>query len=342
MSGAALAVCGTGLVTAVGTSAPATWAAMRAKLANPSETRFADSDGEWIMAHQVSLEQAWRGREKLARMAMLAIDEALERIPRSQWPEIPLLLCVAEPARPGRTEGLDDRLLLEIQAGLYVRFHATSATVAGGRAGVAVAMSRSRELISRGQTPLVLVVAVDSLVCWPTLRQYERESRLLTSANSNGFMPGEGAGALLVGQPGERDALVVTGIGFGVEPAHLYSDEPLRADGLSFAIKAALADAGIQMKDVNFRITDLSGEQYYFKEATLALSRTLRHRKEEFDIWHPAESIGECGALAGASVVVMADSACRGSVAKSSTVLAHFSSDAGQRAAMVCRWTQGR
>jgi 3-oxoacyl-[acyl-carrier-protein] synthase I len=342
MSGVTLAVCGTGLVTAVGASVPASWAAMRAKLTNPSETRFADSGGEWIMAHQVVLEQAWRGREKLARMAMQAIDEALEHIPRDEWADIPLLLCVAEPTRPGRTEGLEDRLLAEIQAGLDVRFHAASATVAHGRVGVAVALSRVRELISHGQARRVLVVAVDSLACWPTLRHYERESRLLTSANSNGFMPGEGAGALLVGDPGERDALVVTGIGFGIESAHVYSDEPLRADGLSLALKSALSDAGILLSDVDFRITDLSGEQYYFKEATLALSRTLRQRKEAFDIWHPAESIGECGAVAGACVLIMAHSACRGSHAKGSTVLAHFSSDDGPRAAVICRWMRGQ
>ena len=34
------------------------------------------------------------------------------------------------------------------------------------------------------------------------------------------------------------------------------------------------------MHDFDYRITDLSGEQYYFKEAALALSRTLRQSKE--------------------------------------------------------------
>ena len=50
----------------------------------------------------------------------------------------------------------------------------------------------------------------------------------------------------------------------------------MRADGLATAIKGALADAGCEMHDMDYRITDLSGEQYYFKEAALALSRTLR------------------------------------------------------------------
>ena len=65
------------------------------------------------------------------------------------------------------------------------------------------------------------------------------------------------------------------------------------------------------MHHVDLRIADLSGEQYYFKEATLAVARTLRQRKEEFDIWHPAECVGEVGAVAGICVIALADAACR-------------------------------
>ncbi len=93
--------------------------------------------------------------------------------------------------------------------------------------------------------------------------------------------------------------------------AHIDSGEPLRADGLTTAINGALTDAGCQMHDLDFRITDVSGEQYYFKEAALALSRILRQRKEEFDIWHPAECIGEAGAAAGIAVLADANAACR-------------------------------
>ena len=184
----------------------------------------------------------------------------------------------------------------------------------------------------------VLIAATDSLLSWPTLSHYEREDRLLTPTNSNGFMPGEGAGALLVRRPAEGAELVVSGLGFGVEKAHLTSDEPLRADGLSAAIKAALAEAGVAMHDMDFRITDLSGEQFYFKEAALALSRTLRQRKEEFDLWHPAECTGEPGAVAGVSILALADAACRKRYTKGPAIVAHMGNDAGQRAALTLHW----
>jgi 3-oxoacyl-[acyl-carrier-protein] synthase I len=335
MSAMPIAILKTGLVTSVGLSAPATCAALRAKLTNPSETRFIDSSGEWIMAHQVTLDQSWRGLTKLSKMAAMVIEEALYEIAKEEWSSIPLLLCVAEPDRPGRLNGLDDQLFLDIQTELDVQFSPQSAIVAQGRVGVAAGMAQARALLGQGKFSRVLIAATDSLVSWPTLSLYERENRLLTASNSNGFMPGEGAGALLVGAVGgSASELLCTGIGFAREAAHLESGEPLRAEGLSRAIKAALSDAGREMHHMDFRITDLSGEQYYFKEAALALSRTLRRRKEEFDLWHPAECTGEQGAVAGVAVIAMADAACRKAFAKGPNILAHMANDAGQRAAL--------
>jgi 3-oxoacyl-[acyl-carrier-protein] synthase I len=333
-----LAIHRTGLVTSVGYTAPASCAAIRCKLTNPSETRFIDSSGEWIMAHQVELEKPWRGLTKLAKMAAMAIDEALHDIPKPDWVRIPLLLCVAEKDRPGRLDGLDDQLFGMVQDELGARFHERSAIVAHGRVAVAAALSLARGLMEQG-IPYVLIAATDSLVTWPTLSVYEREGRLLTPTNSNGFMPGEGAGALVVGRPAGAPCLHVTGLGFSIEKAHINADEPLRGDGMAQAFKAALAEAGIQMHHVDYRITDLSGEQYYFKEAALALSRTLRVRKEEFDIWHPAECTGEVGALAGASVLAVADAACRKAYTKGPNIIAHMASDIGNRSVINLQWS---
>ena len=333
-----LAIGRTGLVTSVGLSAPAACAAIRAKLTKPSETRFIDAQGEWIMAHLVPLEVPWRGRTKLVKMAALAVDEALTEVPRAAWAGLPLLLCVAEANRPGRLDGLDDQLFTELQDELQACFHPASAVVAHGRVAVAVALLKARALVWEGGFEQVLIAATDSLLTWPTLRHYDREDRLLTPNNSNGFMPGEGAGALLVRRPAGAEELIVSGLGFGIEQAHLTSDAPLRAEGLSAAIQAALAEAGVAMHDMDFRITDLAGEQFYFKEAALALSRTLRQRKEEFDLWHPAECTGEPGAVAGVSIVALADAACRKRYSKGPAIVAHMGNDAGQRAALILHW----
>ncbi len=335
MSGAPIAIHRTGLVTSVGLTAASSCAAFRAKLTNPTETRFMDSGGEWIMAHQVPLEQPWRGLTKLAKMAAMVIEETLEGVPKKEWATLPLILCVAESDRPGRMEGLDDELVRMIQDELGASFAPQFGMVRQGRVGVAVALAQARALMAQTKPPRVLIVATDSLLSWPTLRHYEQSGRLLAEVNSNGFMPGEGAGALLVGVPsGAAGELACTGIGFALEPAHIDSHEPLRGDGLSQAVKAALADAGSAMHDMDYRITDNSGEHYYFKEAALALSRTLRVRKEEFDLWHPAECTGEIGAASGMAIISTARAACEKQYGQGPNILAHMANDAGQRAAL--------
>jgi len=253
----------TGLVTSVGMSAPASCAAFRAKVSNPSETRFRGADGAWVMAHQVELVPPLRGLHKLARMASLAIEEALQPLPRADWSKLPLLLCVAEAARPGRVAGLDEQLFPMIEKGLGVSFATHSMVITQGRVGAAVALAQARALITQGRCERVLVAAVDSLLHAATLDHHASQGRLLSTESSNGFMPGEGAGALLVGRPeGKAGELWCTGCGFGVESAHIDSGEPLRAEGLRQALVGALAEAGRQIHEMDYRIADLSGEHY--------------------------------------------------------------------------------
>lgn len=339
MSGSHLAILGTGLVTSVGFDTAACCCAFRAKIARPSETDVIDSGGDPVLAHQVNLHPPCSGLTKLAKMASMAIQEALQNLDKEQWPGLPLLLCVAEAKRPGRTTGLDDQLLAQIQSELGASFAPTSALVPHGRVGVAVALAQARALVGSASMPGVLIVSADSLLSWETLSHYERGDRLLTGSNSDGFMPGEGAGALWVGaSAGRSSELMCTGIGFGREHAHIDSGEPLRAEGLTQAINASLEDAGRQSHEMDFRITDNSGEHYYFKEASLALSRTLRQHKEFFDIWHPAECIGETGSTSGVAVIAAAREACLKGYAPGSKVLAHWASDAGQRAAVTLEY----
>lgn len=335
MSSRPIAILGTGLVTAVGMSTAECCSAFRAKITNPSETRFIASGGDWIMAHPVSLDVPSAGLSKLAKMAAMAIEEALEGLDKDQWHRLPLLLCVAESERPGREPGLDERLLPLIQTELGLRFAPPSALVPHGRVSVAVALAQARAWLAAPASLGALIVTADSLLSWPTLSHYERADRLLTESNANGFMPGEGAGALWIGAGQTHlPQLCCTGIGFGREPAPIDSGEPLRAEGLTQAIRACLADAGRALHDMDFRITDNSGEHYYFKEASLALLRSLRHQKESFDFWHPAECTGETGATSGVAVIAAAREACRKGYAPGPNILNHWSNDAGQRAAV--------
>ena len=133
---------------------------------------------------------------------------------------MPVLLCTAEPERPGRVPGIENQLSNGIAKEVGVRFGPGSALICHGRTSVAVALMRARDLIYRTSVHRVLIIAVDSLVTRRTLAHYEQEKRLLTPSNSNGFIAGEGACAFLIGKPTGQRELVCAGIGLGVESAH--------------------------------------------------------------------------------------------------------------------------
>jgi 3-oxoacyl-[acyl-carrier-protein] synthase-1 len=332
-----VSILASGMVTAVGLNAPSSCAAIRCAIDNFSETRFMDTGGEWIIGSQVPLEQPWRGLPKLLHMAAPAIRECLAHVGNVKAEMIPLLLCVAEHERPGRLTGVDDRLFTDIEAELGVRFHTRSGVIARGRVAGALALAEARRLIYEERLPLCLIAGTDSYLIGATLAAYEKNDRLLTSNNSNGFIPGEAGAAVLVGPPRQTTApeLLCLGLGQAREKATIDSEEPLRADGMVEAFRAAFAEAGRTIDDLDFRLTDSNGEQYWFKEAALAMTRTLRVRKELFEIWHPADCIGETGAAIGPCALGVALAAARKRYAPGPGVLCHFGSDHGERVALV-------
>lgn len=345
MTTPAVMIAGAGMVCGVGLTAPAACAAIRSAMDNFQETRFMDSGGEWILGSSVPLEQAWRGRVKLVKMLALAVRECLNSEAQLNPSQIPLILCVAEPERPGRLEGLDDALFSELQTELGLHFHAKSRIIAQGRVAIAEALQYARQLIHQDGMNHVMIAGVDSLLVATTLRTYEEQERLLTENNHDGFLPGEAAAAILVSKPhlSVDPQLLCLGIGDGIEKASVTAEEiPLRADGLVQAIKAALTEAKLDLGDIDFRITDLSGEQYSFKEAALALTRILRVRKETFDIWHPADCIGEVGAAIGPILLIVALTAARKGYSLGNRILCHLGNDAGKRAAFILSYQKVR
>jgi 3-oxoacyl-[acyl-carrier-protein] synthase-1 len=338
--GMSLAITGTGMVTGVGLNAPASCAAIRCAIDNFQETRFMDSGGEWIIGCEVPLEKPWRGRTKLIKLAAAAISECLKNNRKIEPRATPLVLCVSEQSRSGRILEDNNQFFLDLQGELRLEFHPKSRVIAMGHVSIVVALKHARDLFAQQRVKHVLIAATDSFLVAPTLAAYEEKERLLTSNNSNGFIPGE-AGAALVVEPvyrNEQPQLICLGLGFGTEKAHVDSEQPLRADGLVAAIKDSLADSGCDMGDLDFRITDISGEQYQFKEASLALSRILRKRKEEFDIWHPADCIGEVGAAMGPVMLAVLKTASEKRYSKGNRILAHLGNDDGKRSAMVFSW----
>jgi 3-oxoacyl-[acyl-carrier-protein] synthase-1 len=202
------------------------------------------------------------------------------------------------------------------------------------------ALSLARELLRTRQVPACLVSGVDSYVNSRSLQWLEQHHRLKTDENADGVIPGEAAAAVLVlpSSDSASDAMVqIAGLGFGHEKASVLSDVPLFGLGLTEAAQAALNDASLQMHDIDFRISDVTGEQYGFKEQLLALARLLRRRRQEFPIWHCSEYLGDIGAAAGICQLVVAFYASQKAYAPGSHAICYTSSVLGDRGVAVLK-----
>jgi 3-oxoacyl-[acyl-carrier-protein] synthase-1 len=301
-----------------------------------------DDGGEWMLGCPVPGELSLRGRDQIVDLAASSIGECLQRVLEAKH-DVPLLVCVAERTRPGRLEGMDEWILSDVRAALKLKPNADSAVFAEGRTGVVAALrSAERLLYDRGASSCI-VAGVDTFLLQQTIADLERRGRLLTSVNSNGFIPGEAGGAVLLTRPKKNagDQLTVRGAGTGTEKATVDSEEPLRADGLVDAYRSAMKDAGVSFDQLDFRIVDSSGEQYGFKETALAIGRTVRKVKAQFPIWHPADCLGEVGSAFGPCILGLALAAVRKGYAPGAGILCHLADDDGRRAALVLRHEEG-
>jgi len=332
-----LVVQASGLVTALGYNAPATLAALRAGISAVRETPWSDHvSGEPLKGTRVSLPQWWFGVGMLADLVAPAIHECLTAAGSVPASEIPILVSVSPADRPGRPERLDHALLDELHARLDLPPHPRSRLFPCAQAGGVQALLAAREIIARNEARQVIVAGVDSFLHTDTLDAFMARRRLMTPSNSNGFYPGEAGAAVLIGTASDGDVLEILGIGIDHEPAGIDSTRAFRGSGMTAACRQALAEAGVGLCDVAYRLTDLSGEHYKFKEAHFVAGRLdSATRSGPLDLWHPIEYLGEIGAAILPCLLAQALHAGQEGYAPGPRTLCHVGSDAGERGAVV-------
>ena len=245
-----------------------------------------------------------------------------------------LILCLAEPDRPGRLP--PDAAAFARQVAEITEMPARTRTriVAHGRPSGFVALDQARRLLARGEE-YVMIVGVDTYLTTLSIAHYAACERLLTPANHDGFIPGEAAAAVLCSarHPG---GLRLTGLGLAREEAYIRNgldedglDRPLRGDGMVRAYRGALDEAGLTLAQVEYRISDLIGEAYFFKQTALVAIRLERGRKEFQDLWSPAESLGNVGAAVVPLMLGQALTAAAKGYDRGSPMLVEASSDDG-------------
>lgn len=318
-----------GMVTAVGLDAPSACAAMRARLDGFQQTRLLGSAGEWQIGAPIALPRNWVGDRRMAHLAAGAICEAFESVPEARG-QTAVILCLPEEDRPGRVVEDNSALLRTIAQIAETEPHPSSRIIAHGRPSGIVALDHARRLLASGEVPFVMIAGVDSYLTSQTVAHYISRNRILTPQNPNGFIPGEAAAAVICTRR-RQTGMRLFGLGLTRENASIYNAEdlPLRGDGMTAAYRSAFEETGIEMNRLGYRIADLVGEQYWFKQSALASLRLLRGRHEFQDIWSPGESLGNVGAAVVPLMLGMAFTAARKGYAAGNPVLIEASNDAG-------------
>jgi 3-oxoacyl-[acyl-carrier-protein] synthase I len=322
-----------GMVTAVGLDCASSCAAMRARLDGFTETRFLGPDGIWLIGGPVPLPRNWIGQMRMARLLAGAIAEVFRKVPEAES-SAALILCIAEETRPGRPV-LDTTILLNKLADILgLASNAKTRVIAHGRPSGFVALQHAQRMIAEGGAQYVLIAGVDSYLTTVSIAHYLANDRLLVPGNANGFIPGEAAAAVLCSR--DQGPLQLTGVGLAREEAFIYNsldDDgahlPLRGNGMTAAYKAAMDEARVDLAHVEYRISDLIGEQYFFKQTTLASLRLERGRTPFQDLWSPGENLGNIGAAVVPVMLGLALTAAEKGYDMGSPVLIEASGDDG-------------
>ncbi len=343
-----VAVVGVGLVTAVGLSAEETAASVRSATMRFVETSIMDKrfepfvlaeapeDGLPDLHPDLDFSGPSSRERRMLRLAALALQESLAELPAGQAP-LPLMLALPEleTTRPLDPEAFLGYLEVQVES----LFDSKLSNVAHrGRAGGLTAIGRAAWLVQSGQAEFAVAGGVDSYRDLYTLGKLDATGRVKSAANLDGFIPGEGAGFLLLA--GAKSAAsdgvtllsVISPVAEGHEPGHLDSEEPYRGDGLAGAI-AQLVQSGVVPGSIRDVYSSMNGESHWAKEWGVALGRNGSAFEEDHGMHHPADCTGDSGAASGPIMTILASLGIRDGYRDSPT-LVYASSDTGARTAL--------
>jgi 3-oxoacyl-[acyl-carrier-protein] synthase-1 len=351
--GAPLAIVGLGASTPIGRNVWASAAAARAGVCGFAEHPFMiDTAGEPMRIARVPwLGMEIEGAERYAALLVPAIHEALAMALAglgSQGVKLGVAIALP-PDRPGAAKDLGDEVLRAVAASSPGLF-ADSRSFALGHAAGHLALEAVVASANHGGPRAWIVAGVDSYHAPETLEWIEACDQLHGGGplnNAWGFIPGEGAGAMLVCDPGlARAAGLETlgemiAVGIGREENLIKTDSVCIGEGLTQAFRAALAPLAPD-EVVHNVFCDLNGETYRADEYGFAALRTGERFRAATDFVAPADCWGDVGAAGMPLHVALAVISQRKRYGKGPLSMVWASSESGERGATLIRGIDAR
>jgi 3-oxoacyl-[acyl-carrier-protein] synthase I len=347
-----LSVVGYGIWSALGHDGPSSIAGVRGQIIGSETGNLWDPTvGANLSCFRVAAHQWWEGPTFLPDLATPPIEECLNQVAnlapkslRSLVSDIPILVTVAPRDRPGRPADLETGVMDGLARKLRRPLPQGSGVIGGGRCGLPHLLATAAKQSDR--YPLQILVGVESLVRQEIVEHYITRNRLLCGSNTSGFTVGEAGTALLVARTGSTQGpeLAITGLGTGLEPGRDGGsrEAATTGDGLTGALRAALAVTGIPFYDFPVLIGDLNGEHFKFKEQMMAQMRLDRAPPEGrsrrprgyTEHWSLIEYMGEIGAALMPAQLAWAFEMGRAGLLPQNRALCFAGEDDGRRVAL--------
>jgi 3-oxoacyl-[acyl-carrier-protein] synthase I len=299
-----------GMVSPLGLTAASSCAALRARLSRYRELPIHDSAGEPVIGSPaIEAAGGLHGAARIVALLESAIRDCIESYQLrfgSSYGQVAVLISAGDGSRPDCGPELSRRVLEEITRTWSWIVRESSRVYTEGETGFFLALNEARDCLQDGKIEGCIVAAVDSLVNPRAIKWLEEHGRLKTESNSDGVIPAEAAAALWVTLDHRRSPalLEINGLGFANEPSATDSERANTSEGLAEAIRRALADAQMGIQDIDFQVGGMTGERWEFMESSTAIARVLRKHKPQFNLWVPAELLGDVGAALGACMLV--------------------------------------
>jgi 3-oxoacyl-[acyl-carrier-protein] synthase I len=326
--------------TALGLCAASSSAAVRAGISRGGDHPFmVDQTGDPLRCCvDGSLDPYLQGAARMDALLRDVLQRLLETLDRGTIKSVLLWVVLPEP-RPGWTKE-DGRTLVRELARRPAFGGVDFRLAKPGHAGGIDALQQAREAIRQGEVEVAGVAGVDSYLDAETIDWLQTDRRILNRETRASFIPGEGAGAVLVASSsvlrmlGRPSLTHIRGCGSAFE---LTAADPVAESlgtGLSAAVFQAATDAalgGVELTDI---FCDLNGERAKTEDWGFTV---LRHPicEDPSRFVAPADLWGDLGAATGPTLVALTCAAWMRAWAHGPVSLCFASSDAGLRSAVV-------
>lgn len=347
-------ICGLGAVTSIGRNALASAAAVRAGVSGFSQHPFM---GDLVGKPTCVAQCQWLASEP--NISIHIMDCLITAIRESLLPlqaamdagkHLRLALFVNLPSfRPGLPESLSQNVYETLEqtfAGLFIHINVSQLGHAGGIIGLQSAI----RFLNEDDEVACVVAGADSYLDIDTLEWLEDTEQLHGAGalnNAWGFIPGEGAGAILLLSAKLNQHLniqilgVVAGIGVDQETKLIRTGSVCLGKGLTSSFRGAFNGLSSEQKITDI-YCDMNGETYRADEYAFAVTRTRERFISASDFVTPADCWGDIGAASALLFIVLACVAGAKNYANGTNAFVWASSETGERGAAVIDVLSGR